>query len=684
MKNNPFSDNKITLYVDASAGTNGDGSAAAPFLSITEARDKIRELKESGITIAVDVMIAPGVYSPLNLDSGDSGSADCPVRYISREPRGAVIKGSMTLNPSDFSPISEEEKSHLISAGAGEQVKKISLTALGLTEKDYGSSPSLKSPPPALTAELYSQGKRLNIGRYPRSGWILIDGVKSNGDGTTSNCCRCPDEVVERSALWSFTSDPLTFGYYLHNWSDSSSAFTIDSENKEITFTDLGDNSLEKDRRYWFYNLFEELSSPGDYYIDRKNGVLYLYTSEELFSSPLELSLGDVPLIDTKKANYISFIGLELCYTRASAVDAKGEHLRFSGIHITGTGSRGMMLRGRDIILEDSEIEETGADGIVTAGGDAASLTPSEIIVRDNYIHGFGKLHKCYYPGVNIYSCGCTVTHNEICDSSHSGILYHGPLNTIEYNYMHDLCNDTADCGAIYSGRSMTYYGNVIRYNYIKDIGCPDIIDDFFCAQGIYLDDGLSGQTVYGNIIENVTGRGIYLGGGRDNTVVNNIIINPAIYSIDPDDRMRDGAFADGWFSKAQLNNMANDIRATVNDIWKEKFPIFNIMKTDYENGDKNDLDLFVIPAGNVIKNNIAYKCKAPRKYDVGKFCFEAICDFSKMHHNYIIENEGGDVSDFYDYEGGDRTVREDSTAKRLIPEFDIIPFDRIGIRKKI
>ena len=33
----------------------------------------------------------------------------------------------------------------------------------------------------------------------------------------------------------------------------------------------------------------------------------------------------------------------------------------------------------------------------------------------------------------------------------------------------------------------------------------------------------------------------------------------------------------------------------------------------------------------------------------------------------------------FADYDGGDRTIKIDSKLRRLIPDFDIIPFDKIG-----
>ena len=44
---------------------------------------------------------------------------------------------------------------------------------------------------------------------------------------------------------------------------------------------------------------------------------------------------------------------------------------------------------------------------------------------------------------------------------------------------------------------------------------------------GIYLDDALSGQQIYGNLLVDIPGSGMLIGGGRDNLISGNIIANP-------------------------------------------------------------------------------------------------------------------------------------------------------------
>ena len=155
-------------------------------------------------------------------------------------------------------------------------------------------------------------------------------------------------------------------------------------------------------------------------------------------------------------------------------------------------------------------------------GGDSWNLISSENVVYNNYIHDWARVEATYRSGISIGGCGNLVSHNEICNSPHQAIGWGGPNHIFEYNEIYNVLTETADCGVFYGGRNYISHGCIIRYNYIHDIGFEGIDNAF----GIYFDDGMTGQTAYGNIIMNVTGRGFLIGGGRDNRVYNNIIIN--------------------------------------------------------------------------------------------------------------------------------------------------------------
>ena len=94
------------------------------------------------------------------------------------------------------------------------------------------------------------------------------------------------------------------------------------------------------------------------------------------------------------------------------------------------------------------------------------------------------------------------------------------------------------------------WYGNVVRYNCIYNVGSENHRPD-----GIYLDDAVSGQKIYGNLLINIPSNSIHVGGGRDNVITNNIIVNPGNNALRFDDRAREGALENGWFTHAYIDS---------------------------------------------------------------------------------------------------------------------------------
>ena len=67
---------------------------------------------------------------------------------------------------------------------------------------------------------------------------------------------------------------------------------------------------------FWFYNALEEVDSPGEYYIDRENGILYLYEPENFDTASIVFSVKTKELVYGTNANYISFKNVAFTATR--------------------------------------------------------------------------------------------------------------------------------------------------------------------------------------------------------------------------------------------------------------------------------------------------------------------------------------------------------------------------------
>ena len=304
------------------------------------------------------------------------------------------------------------------------------------------------------------------------------------------------------------------------------------------------------------------------------------------------------------------------------------------------------------------------------SGGSEEGFIYGNNTVTNNSLHYYGEIQKTYIAGVNISGIGNTVSHNEIYNAPHMGIYYMGNENVMEYNYIHDVVLQSSDAGAIYTGYSYSTYGNVVRYNCIADIGSSD-----FTPSGIYFDDNSSGQTAYGNVLINIPGYAFLIGGGRDNMIENNLVIN-AGKQIIYDDCAYDGYQNDGWYAKNcktpdsrlwQLMNEAKEFNASIG----HKYDGIERMHQDYER--EEDEGFAVNPSGSSLKNNIIIS----RKNKVGEIA-KAVKKYSVVENNQTFTLHSV-KSSFVDYENGDYRIKADSKISKKCPGFKEIPFDEIG-----
>lgn len=223
-----------------------------------------------------------------------------------------------------------------------------------------------------------------------------------------------------------------------------------------------------------------------------------------------------------------------MCGTRTDAVNGTDNNLTVKNCTIKNIAGTAIELEGNKILIENNEITATGKAGVILTGGDRETLRSSENVVTNNLIYDWSQVYRTYQAAVALHGVGAVCSHNEIYNSPHEAITYSGNNHIMEYNVLHDVVLKSSDAGAIYAGRSWNYYGNVIRYNCLYNIGSPE-----FAASGIYFDDALSGQSAYGNLLVNIYGYAFLLGGGRDLEVKNNVIVNAGM-PIYYDDRAID------------------------------------------------------------------------------------------------------------------------------------------------
>ena len=680
----------MVLYVDCAAEESGDGSRSAPYWTLEEADAEIAAMKRGeGLPEGgVKVLVSPGEYPERDgfvLKSG-GGTETSPVRYVSEVPGGAVLSGGTRLDGEDFVPLSEEEQARIIDREAAGRILKVDLKQYGKTAEDWGQLYSYgayhqgsryENGTGPAEAELICDGVRMRLARYPNEGWcrtgkILKPGAPLNTaeadpDGPTF---AVSDDVTERMNQWQSFDDVWTFGYFMYDWADASNPLeAVTTTRRIITLGHLVFYGIRENQRFYFFNVFEELDAPGEYYLDRENGILYLYPPREPEEMEIVLSDSSAAIV-SGTASWLTLEGFTIRCSKGNGITLSGDHVTVDGCTVTGVRGVGMDIRGTDMTVRNCEIASVGGAGLTMSGGDNAALIRSGNLVYNNRIHDWSEVVRSCQNGVTISGCGNTVSHNEIWNAPHQAVGWSGAYNVIEYNEVHHVCHETSDCGALYAGRNFTTWGSEVRYNYIHDIGFPGAD-----AVGIYLDDGMSGQTVRGNLIVNTSAWGMLIGGGRGNTIEGNVIVDPAKEAIYHDSRLRDGEFSGGWYgTMASRGSQFTDLLSICrNGAWSAAFPELSNLKTSSAGEDRDDPLLACNPAGSSVKGNMLYRSGdgSAAAYWVA----DAVTQFSEVSAN---ESATG-LGDFPEHENGVWTMAEDSEAAKKIPGFEPPPFEQMG-----
>ena len=393
-----------------------------------------------------------------------------------------------------------------------------------------------------------------------------------------------------------------------------------------------------------------------------------MWEPENKDNAEIILSLSLNPVI-ISEADYITFDGLTVKGTRSDGVVITGNNNTVQNCLIKNVAGNALVMNGSNNLAYNNEITRTGKGGIIISGGDTETLTPGNSKADNNYIHDWSEIYQTYQPAVTLEGVGNICSHNEMVNSPHEAITYKGNNHIIEYNLIHDVCLLSDDAGAIYSGRSWVWYGNAVRYSCIYNVGSENHRPD-----GIYLDDAVSGHQIYGNLLINIPSNSIHVGGGRDNVITNNIIVNPGNNALRFDDRAREGALENGWFTHAYVDS-GDMWEALYNspwqsETWQNEFPEYKNSTDDISKSDSPD---YIPNPASTFKNNIIIN----KNMEYGEI-YNSVWQFSDIRGNAIY-NVGKCDDIFVDPDNGDYNIKDIDEIRKDAPDFKEIPLDMIG-----
>lgn len=643
------------VFVSPQGDARGDGSRARPLATLTQARDRLRQLRAGGLTGAVAVTLLPGEYpvtDTLELGPDDSGRPGAPVVYRAAEKGRAVLYGGLRLQ--NLTPVRDPAVRERLPAESRDRVWECDLRALGVTNFGELRVRGFAQPPSPPTLEVFANGRPLTPARWPNEGFVRARRVVDPGSVTA----RRPSVFEydsDRHARWQGVSNVWLFGYFRYLWADAAlPVAAIDPQKRTVTtavpYSYGGGMSDQQAVIYYVFNLLEELDAPGEWYLDRTRGRLYLYPPAPPDQVTLEIGLWDKPLLVMRQVSHVRLEGLVFDLARHDGLLLENsEDCVLAGCTVSRLAGNGITLRGgRGHRVLGCDVHTLGRRGIEVFGGDRATLTPGAHVVENCHIHDIGRIDRTYTPAIQLEGVGHRVAHNLMHDAPSSVMRIEGNDHLIEFNDVHDAVLESDDQGAMELFGNPTYRGVVFRFNRFRDIGKRGTEPWVHGQAALRFDDAISGMLVYGNLFVRASSGNfgaVQINGGRDNLIDNNLFVDCA------------RGLTGGWYPDNPVWRSLRQGRAPAefftNELYRVRYP---------------ELVQMLEPgAVNRAWRNLFYRCGS-------------LVGGNRAHWDLLDNAEYRDADPgFVDAARGDFRLRPDAPALARVP-FRPLPLEAIGL----
>ncbi|MBQ7474931.1 MAG: S-layer homology domain-containing protein, partial [Clostridia bacterium] len=516
----------LVADADVYVAPDGDDGAAGdfdhPIATFARAVEMARELKGTVTDRSVVVAFRAGEYpsESVLMTSADSGSDEYPVVYCAYGDGEAIITGGAFITEERFSELDDADKA-LFDPAAAVKIKKADVSDVlpDYTTKDV----------------IFSEDGALTVARYPNKYQDGTDQLFAQASYPVSDTAiRIDNVILQRRVAKYRTLDGLQlYGYLTTGWFKDTldtDGYTVDGESGGFDFKipdptqarmgwlRFGEFPAQYYGNTAFQNMSEDLDAPGEYWVDPASHTLYVYDPHGTYSVPIR----DRGLI-MDGCRSVTFRGLsfkaykETILTASRVYGITFDLCRFSVCSST------LAMSVSSAADADFNTTFTRCDFSVFAGRalavGGASGWDTMFSRRDNFLFDNNRVSNTnltveWNAAVTAGGNGTVVSHNLFENCSYMALTYTGCNARIEYNVFKNVCYNSQDCGAVYTGTGPAQWDNVIRYNVFYPISEK--------AYGIYLDDNAPGAEIYGNLlIENT----IVVHDGRSNSVHDNAMI---------------------------------------------------------------------------------------------------------------------------------------------------------------
>jgi|GEM_PF-55826 len=435
----------------------------------------------------------------------------------------------------------------------------------------------------AIHSELVLGTQALRLAMWPNSGFTPMDELLDAGSAPRlaepdiplserkqepprGGVFRVKD--TGQATRWSHETNLWAHGYWNWDWSDEQLPVQAVHADGRVVLDMPHRYGLAARGSWRMVGALCDLDAPGEFWLDAQTNRVCAWLPETEAQASRRLTLLAAPLLRVDRARDLHIEGISFEASRgAGIVGADVERVSVDHCTFRLLGTRGVALHGQSIAVRSSLFEDLGGAGVELDGGDRLHLTAANHLVEDCVFRRTARVLRTYQPAVRLAGVGTRVVHNEFSELPHFALMAAGNDHLIEANSFHHVVQETGDAGAIYFGRDWTTHGNIIRGNLFHDIQG----NDARFQNAVYLDDMASGVLVERNVHVRCNW-GALIGGGRDNTLRDNLYIE-CVQAIIYDARgvgWMAGAIADASTSTILQRYAAMPIQS---QIWSARFP---------------------------------------------------------------------------------------------------------------
>lgn len=535
-------------HVSPTGDDGNPGTEDRPFATLERARDAIRDAR--GATpadkAAHTIRLASGTHR--RTQAFDLGPQDGAITIRGPADRTARLHAGRFIPADAIRAVTDAAVRERLDRVARDHAVAIDLVALGGTRI---------KPPPSVYGnggglpDLFLHDRPLPCSRWPNDGSVTMEKVLDRGAWAGKPTERRGGTFVAtidstgewRPSRWNIADGVWLEGYWRVPWETQAIRIaTVDPAARTITHAaavhggigskyarkgDLGDGK----EPWCAVNLIEEIDRPGEWCMHVPSQTIYLWPpagSAATDSGDIYLADATFPLIRVENGAGVRIESLTIEGALGDGVQIEGgTSNRIAGCLLRNLGGTAVtVVGGTGNGVRSCDIHTIGEAGIRLAGGDRATLSPCGNFAINNDVSHVGRRRKTWAAAIHVGSLvgqldpgnavGCRVARNFLHDLPHAAVLYDGNDHVFEANEVCRVALTSGDVGAFYTRQDWTSRGNVLRRNYVHD--CPR-------ANAFYIDDGDSGDTVEENVVVR-SGCGPFIGGGHDNVVRSNLMVD--------------------------------------------------------------------------------------------------------------------------------------------------------------